>query len=118
MIKLGCEGELRERSRADMRKSELPPKPVEVKALEGYCLWIKYSDGIEGVVDLSDLVGKGVFALWKDYREFQKVCIGAGGAIAWGEEIDLCPDALYLRITGKKPEDLFSKLRELAVQHA
>ena len=55
MIKLGCEGELRERSRADMRKSKLPPKQVEVKALEGYCLWIKYSDGIEGGVDLSDL---------------------------------------------------------------
>jgi len=55
VIKLGCEGELRERSRADMRKSKLPPKQVEVKALEGYCLWIKYSDGIEGGVDLSDL---------------------------------------------------------------
>ena len=101
-----------------MRRNELPPKPVEVKALEGYRLWIKYSDGVEGVVDLSDLAGKGVFALWEDYQEFQEVYIGAGGAIAWGEEIDLCPDALYLRITGKKPEDLFPKLRELAVQHA
>ena len=84
-----------------MKRNELPPKPVEVKALEGYRLWIKYSDGVEGVVDLSDLVGKGVFALWKDYREFHKVYIGPGGAIAWGGEIDLCPDALYLRITGK-----------------
>ena len=101
-----------------MKGNELPPKPVEVKALEGYRLWIKYSDGIEGVVDLRDLVGKGVFALWKDYREFQKVYIGPGGEIAWGEEIDLCPDALYLRITGKKPEELFPKLRELVVQYA
>ena len=101
-----------------MRRNKLIPKPTEVKPLEGYRLWIKYSDGVEGVVDLSDLAGKGVFALWNDYGEFQKVHIGPSGEIAWGEEIDLCPDALYLRITGKKPEDLFPKLRELVVQDA
>ena len=94
------------------------PKPVAVKPLEGYRLWIKYSDGVEGVVDQSDLVGKGVFAAWEDYREFQKVHIGPGDEIAWSEEIDLCPDALYLRITGKKPADLFPKLRELATEYA
>ena len=37
--------------------------PVEVKALDNYRLWVKYSDGVEGVVDLSNLVGDGVFAL-------------------------------------------------------
>lgn len=99
-------------------RNEFTPKPVEVRPLEGYRLWIKYSDGVEGVVDLRYLVGKGVFALWNDYREFQKVHIGPGGEVAWGEEIDLCPDALYLRITGKKPEELFPKLRELVVQYA
>jgi hypothetical protein len=93
------------------------PKPVAVKPLESYRIWVEYSDGVEGVIDLSDLVGKGVFAVWKDYREFQKVHIGPSGEIAWGEEIDLCPDAIYLKITGKKPEDLFPKLRELS-QHA
>jgi hypothetical protein len=101
-----------------MRGNEVTPRPIEVKPLEGYCLWIKYSDGVEGIVDLRDLVGKGVFALWNDYREFQNVYIGPGGEIAWGEEIDLCPDALYLRITGRKPEELFPKLWELVVQHA
>mgnify|MGYP001580369512 CR=1 FL=1 len=94
------------------------PTPIEVKPLEKYQLWVKYSDGIEGVVDLSDLVGKGVFALWIDYQEFQKVHIGSSGEIAWSEEIDICPDAIYLKITGKKPEDLFPKLRELSVQYA
>lgn len=101
-----------------MQTQPKPPKPIEVKPLEGYRLWIKYSDGVEGVVDLSDLVGKGVFTLWKDESEFRKVRVGAGGEIAWGEQADLCADALYLRITGKKPEELFPKLRELARQHA
>ena len=91
------------------------PKPTEVRPLDNYRIWIKYSDGIEGVVDLSDLAGVGVFALWNDYREFQKVHIGTSGEIAWNEQIDICPDSTYLKITGKNPEDIFPKLREFAV---
>ncbi len=94
------------------------PRPLEVKALDNYRLWLRYSDGTEGIVDLSDLVGKGVFALWNDQAEFQKVHIGPSGEIAWSEEIELCPDALYLKITGKKPEELFPKLRGLSVPNA
>jgi len=90
------------------------PIPIEVKPLDNYRLWVKFSDGVEGVVDLSEFVGDGVFALWSDYREFEKVHIGPSGEIAWNDQIDLCPDAIYLRITGKNPEDLFPKLRELA----
>ena len=94
------------------------PTPIEVRPLDRYRLWVKYSDGVEGVADLSDLVGKGVFALWNDYEEFKKVHIGASGEIAWSEQIDVCPDAIYLKITGKKPEDLFPRLRDLTVQRA
>jgi len=92
------------------------PTPIEVRALDNYRLWVKYSDGIEGVVDLSDFVGDGVFALWNDYREFQKVHIGPGSEIAWTDQIDMCPDAIYLKITGKGPEGLFPKLQDLAQQ--
>jgi hypothetical protein len=94
------------------------PRPVQVKPLENYRLWVKFSDGVEGTVDLSYLVGHGVFALWNDYQEFQKVRIGSSGEIAWSEDIDICPDAIYLKITGQKPEDLFPRLRELSVRHA
>jgi hypothetical protein len=93
-------------------------RPILVKPLENYRLWLKFADGVEGIVDLSYLAGQGVFALWNDYREFQKVHIGSSGEIAWSEEIDICPDAIYLRITGKKAEDLFPKLRELSAQYA
>jgi hypothetical protein len=89
------------------------PSLIEAKPLDHFNLRVKYSDGVEGVVDLSHLAGKGVFEIWNDYREFQKVHIGAGGAIAWTEDVEICPDSIYLRVTGKKPEDLFPKLREL-----
>jgi hypothetical protein len=76
-------------------------KPVEVKPLANYRIWLKYADGVTGTVDLSHLAGKGVFALWDDYAAFERVYVGESGEIAWTEEIDLCPDALYMKITGK-----------------
>ena len=49
------------------------PVLKEVKPLENFCLYVKYSDGTEGKVDLSEFAGKGVFALWDDYGQFEKV---------------------------------------------
>ena len=86
-------------------------KISEVKVLQGYRLKLVFDDGARGVVDLSDLVGKGVFAIWRDSHTFEKVQIGSFGELAWGDRIDLCPDALYLKATGKKPEDVFPALR-------
>jgi hypothetical protein len=93
------------------------PIPTDVKPLERYRLWLKYSDGVEGTVDLSYLAGQGVFAVWDDYAEFQKVHIGPSGEIAWNDQVDLCPDAVYLKLTGKQPRDIFPKLQEM-MQHA
>lgn len=86
-------------------------KPVEVKTLNDYKIWLKYADGVAGEVDLSHLAGKGVFAVWKNYSEFKKVHIGQHGAISWSDEIELCPDSLYLKLANKNPEDLFPNLR-------
>lgn len=86
-------------------------RPVSVRALPGYRLWVKYSNGAEGEVNLSHLVGRGVFSLWNDYGAFQKVYIGEHGEIAWSEEIDLCPDSIYMKITGRTPEELFPSLQ-------
>jgi hypothetical protein len=84
---------------------------ISVKALPGYRLRLKFADGISGEVDVSYLAGKGVFAKWDHPGEFEKVSIGSSGELVWGEDLDLCPDALYMKITGKKPEDLFPSLK-------
>jgi hypothetical protein len=75
---------------------------LEVKPLAQYRLWLRYADGVEGIVDLSAFVGKGVFQLWEDYCEFERVRVGPSGELAWGDELDLCPDAMYLKLTSKK----------------
>ena len=84
----------------------------KVKVLPGYRLELEFDDGISGTIDLSEAVGKGVFALWRDPLVFEQVGIGSAGELVWGEKIDLCPDALYLKVTGTKPEDMFPALRD------
>ena len=85
-------------------------KIVKVKVTQRYRLHLEFDDEISGEVDLSDLVGKGVFAQWRDEKIFEQVQIGSSGELVWGKDIDLCPDSLYLKVTGKKPEDVFPRL--------
>lgn len=82
-------------------------KAVQASPLDGFRLWLQYEDGIEGIVDLSDLAGRGVFEAWSDRSIFDAVTVSESGAIAWPGEIDLCPDALYIRLTGRQAEEIF-----------
>ena len=90
------------------------PVLKEVKPLEKFCLHVKFSDGAEGKVDLSEFAGRGVFALWNDYNQFEKVTIGASGELVWNEDVDMDGLGIYLKLTGKKPEDVLPKLQELS----
>lgn len=83
----------------------------EVKLLDGYRLDLTFDDGTHSPVDLSYLVGKGVFSAWNDRRVFAGVRIGPSGELIWDNEIDLCPDALYLKVTGRSPEQVFPDLK-------
>jgi len=85
-------------------------KLSEVRALPRYKLWVRYEDGVEGEVDLSHYVGKGIFSAWKDPSFFESAHIAPHGSIAWNEDIELCPDSIYLGLTGKKPEELFPRI--------
>ena len=82
------------------------PTPIEVKPREGYKIWLRYEDGVEGEVDLSDVAGKGVFAAWDDRAFFESVELDEYGDIAWDDEIGLCQDALYMEITGKTVDEV------------
>jgi hypothetical protein len=90
----------------------MEPKLVEIKPKLNYRLWMKFSDGVEGDVDLSSNVGKGVFSLWNNPAKFNEVKIGKAGELCWNDEVDIDSTAMYLRITGKNPEDIFPALKE------
>ena len=83
-----------------------------VDVLDHYQLRLTFADGTCGTVDLHDLVGSGVFALWSNYEAFRNVKIGEAGELAWSDQVDLCPDSLYLRVTGKRPDEVFPGLKQ------
>jgi len=89
-------------------------KITDAKALTGHRLELKYETGETGVVDLSTLNGRGVFSVWNDPNVFNAVRVTAEGAVEWPGEIDLCPDSLYLQMTGKTPQNVFPSLNQHA----
>ena len=75
---------------------------VAAQARPGYRLWLRFTDGAEGEVDLSHLVGRGIFARWNDPAEFAAVRVDSlTRTVSWPGDIDLDPDVLYARVTGK-----------------
>jgi len=87
-------------------------KIIEVRVLEDHRLRLTFDDGVSGTVDLAHLVGKGVFEIWRSRPAFEAVRIGSSGELVWSDRVDLCPDALYVKVTGKRPEELFPALRD------
>ena len=88
---------------------------MELSPRDGYKLFLRYEDGVCGEVDLSSFAGRGVFATWLKPGVFQQVVLTDAGYPEWPGETDLCPDALYMRLTGKRPEEVFPALRQLHV---
>jgi hypothetical protein len=84
---------------------------ITAKALPGFRLELHFDNGESGVADLSEFFGRGVFVAWEEPRAFDQVRVTSEGAVEWPGEIDMCPDALYLRMTGKRPDEIFPTLR-------
>ena len=93
-------------------------KPVAVKALDGFRIWVKFSDGVEGEADLSHLRQMGgVFESWDDRSIFENARISDSGNYVWIGELDLCPDPLYEEIAGTTILEAEARTRQ-QVMHA
>jgi len=78
-------------------------KITDCKPNLNYRVWIRFDDGLEGEVDLSDLVGKGVFEAWESIDFFNKVRVDPKtDTLAWDDEIDLDPYVLRERLLNQK----------------
>ncbi len=78
-------------------------KLTQVEARNNHKIWLKFEDGVEGEVDLSNLVARGgLFKRWEDRAFFESVRITEDDVVKWGDSDfhELCGDSLYMEITG------------------
>lgn len=81
-------------------RPRMPWRVAEVRALDGFRLWVRFIDGTEGSVDMAPLVRSataGVFAALANPECFQQVRV-EHGAVTWPGELDLAPDAMHAAI--------------------
>ncbi len=76
---------------------------VEARPLEGYCLYLRFEDDTEGVVDVAQFIRfTGVFGPLRGRSYFKKVRVNHDlGTICWPNEADLDPVVLYSIVVGE-----------------
>ncbi len=89
---------------------------TEAKPLDNFRVLLRFADGTCGTADLGHLAGRGAFQVWNTPGIFEQLTINAEGALQWPGEVDLCPDSLYLQVTGKTPSEMFPALNDSIAQ--
>ncbi len=68
----------------------------EAKYLHDYLIWLKFSDGTEGEIDLQNELSGEVFAPLRDMDSFKRFRVDPElRTIAWENGADLAPEFLY-----------------------
>ena len=83
-------------------------EPVSVEARERYKIWLSFNDGVEGEIDVSDVVDYEWFKPWQDPGVFEDVRIASPFDITWNDDINMsmCTMSLYAELTGMPFEDV------------
>ena len=72
---------------------------ISVQPLENYQLLLEFDNGEKRTADISHLLEKPVFSFLKNTDRFRAVYLEYG-AVTWenpdGNEVDICPDKLYM----------------------
>jgi Domain of unknown function (DUF4160)/Protein of unknown function (DUF2442) len=73
------------------------PRLVEVRHVRAHVLWLRYSDGVEGEVDLGDGLTGDMLGPLRDVSTFAKARI-ENGHLAWPTGADWAPESLRQRL--------------------
>ena len=77
------------------------PRLEEARYLGGYRIWLRFKDGRQGEIDLTDEIWGEVFEPLKDVREFAKLRADPElHTLVWPNGADFAPEFLYERIAG------------------
>jgi hypothetical protein len=75
----------------------MPWDVVDLQIIAPLTLLVRFADGMAGEVRFETSHLTGVFSALKDFNFFKEAFIDRG-AIAWPDNIDLAPDAMYNEI--------------------
>ena len=88
---------------AEHRSASLAVRPVapwrvlNVETLPDYCLQVRFTDGLEGLVDMKRMIwstSAGVFEALREPQVFSQAHVELG-VVTWPGDLDLAPDAMY-----------------------
>ena len=87
-------------------------KPVSVEARDGYKIWLSFSDGVEGEIDVSDVAHYEWFKPWQDRRVFENVRITSPLDISWNDDFNMtmCTISLYAELSGVPFDDVVARM--------
>lgn len=75
------------------------PRIVDMKYVSGYKVWLKFTDGREGEVDLEGELWGEMFEPLKDRELFKTVRLDRElNTIRWENEADFAPEFLYAKL--------------------
>lgn len=75
------------------------PKVSEAKYQGDYRIWLRFSDGVEGEIDLQDELWGEVFEPLKDKSNFSKLTVDQElETIVWPNGADFAPEFFYQKL--------------------
>ena len=70
------------------------PKPVEIKVLENYKLWLKFENGEQKIFNMEKYIHEKFYQKLKNRKYFERVKVSEN-TIEWENGEDVAPENLY-----------------------
>jgi hypothetical protein len=75
------------------------PRVIEARHAGEYRVWLRFHDGLQGEINLADVLWGPIFEPLKSVDEFAKVYVEPEWhTLAWPNGADLAPESLYHRL--------------------
>jgi hypothetical protein len=72
---------------------------TEARYVSGYTIWLRFEDGTEGEIDLSEELNGPVFEPLRDHAYIAQLRVNADtGTVEWPNGADLAPEFLYEKV--------------------
>lgn len=76
---------------------------VEVRPRDGWKIWVRFSDGVSGEVDVGWLRGNPLFADLENRMTFEGVSVHPNlKVVSWGENLEIDPCDMYDKLAEAK----------------